>query len=97
MPQLCPSPVSHLPASAIKVRQSSTLASLYLWHYASPRPLTLLCRPPLFHPFRLFNLKAPVTHLSFLSSTPVVLKLLAPGLGEGGKGTIGAKMVTTLS
>lgn len=36
VPQLCPSPVSHLPASAIKVRQSSTLASLYLWHYTAP-------------------------------------------------------------
>ncbi|CAB1429239.1 unnamed protein product [Pleuronectes platessa] len=35
--------------------------------------------PPPFHPSRFFNLKAPVTHLSFLSSTPVLLRLLVPG------------------
>lgn len=40
--QLCPSPVSHMPVSAIKVRQSSTLASLYLWHYTAPRLLARL-------------------------------------------------------
>lgn len=37
VPKLWPSPVSHLPAGAIKVRQSSALASLYLWRRAAPR------------------------------------------------------------
>lgn len=49
--QRCPSPVSHPPASAIKVHQSSALAALYLWQYAAPRRLAHSCPPPSFPPF----------------------------------------------
>lgn len=49
--QLCPSPVPHMPVSAIKVRQSSTLASLYLWHYTVPHWLARLHHSPTLPPF----------------------------------------------
>lgn len=50
VPRHCHSPVSNLPASHIKVRQSSTLASLHLWHYAAPSWLAR-SYPPLPLPF----------------------------------------------
>lgn len=60
-------------------------------------PATALLPPPAPHPFHLSFLKASVTHLSFLSSTPGVILPSCTGPGKGGKGTIGAKMVTTFS
>lgn len=47
VPKLWPSPVSHLPASAIKVRQSSTLASLHLWHYTAHSLASTLLPSPI--------------------------------------------------
>lgn len=63
-PKLWPSPMSRLPASAIKVRQSFTLAHLHLWRCAPPRRLALSYLPPV--------LQASVTHLSALWSTPTL-------------------------
>lgn len=39
-----------MPVSAIEVRQSSTLASLYLWHYTAPRWLARLYHSPSLPP-----------------------------------------------
>lgn len=50
VPKLWPSPVSRLPAGAIKLRQSPTLASLYLWRYTAPRWLECLHPPPTLPP-----------------------------------------------
>lgn len=48
VPKLWPSPMSRLPASAIKVRQSFTLAHLHLWRCAPPRwrAVPYLLTPP---------------------------------------------------
>lgn len=45
-PKLRPSPLSRLPASAIKVRQSFALARLHLWRFAPPRLLARSYLPP---------------------------------------------------
>lgn len=82
VPKLWPSPLSRLPASAIKVRQSFTLAHLHLWRCAPPRRLAQRDLPP--RPSCLLVPEASVTHLSFLSSTPTSPStLLQRGRQEG--------------
>ena len=94
VPKLCPSPVSHLPASAIKVRQSSTLASPYLWHYAATHWLARSCPPTPLPPLAAQGIcHSPV--ISFINSWLPPTFLRQPQLRR--EGTSGAKMVTNLS
>lgn len=93
VPKLWPSPMSRLPASAIKVRQSFTLAHLHLWRCAPPRRLAQRDPPPTL-PASLSSRRLSLT-CHFSHQRPP--RLLPSCNGGGRKGTIGVKMVTTLS
>lgn len=78
----------------------SRCVNLPHWHlftYGTMLYLSGLHASTLPHPSHLLFLKASVTHLSFLSSTPGFPLPSCACLGKGGKGTIRAKMVTILS
>lgn len=91
-PKLWPSPMSRLPASAIKVRQSFTLACLHLWRCAPPRRLAHSYLPP-FLPASSSSRRLSLTCQFFHQRPPY---LLPSCNGEGRKGTIRVKMVTTV-
>lgn len=95
-PRRSPNSAPHLCHICLPV--PSRCVNLPAWHLftcGTTLPLAGSHTSTLPHHSNLSLLKASVTHLSFLSSTPCCLLPSCTVRSEGGNGTIGAKMVTT--